>query len=34
MQLGEENVNCSKIDFRVENRNVYKMAYLCFYGGC
>lgn len=34
VHLGEENVNCRKIEFRVENRNVYELAYLCFCGCC
>lgn len=33
MHLGEENVNYRKIEFRLENRNVYKFVYLCFCGG-
>lgn len=34
MHLGEENVNYRKIEFRLENRSVYKLAYSCFCGGC
>lgn len=34
VHLWEEEANCRKVEFRAENRNVYELAYLCFFGGC